>query len=167
MQAFAALLDRLYFTNSNNAKAAMLADYLRRTPDPDRGYAVGAIAGTLSLALFKRALVRDLVAERADRCCWRSPTTMWARCPRRWRISGREIRRAILNRLPPLHEVIHEFQTRGKPAIREYLALLLDNMTPPERWALLKLGMQTLRIGMSARSVKHVLADFGAWASAT
>ncbi len=34
-------------------------------------------------------------------------------------------------------------------------------MTPPERWALLKLGMQTLRIGMSARSVKHMLAGFG------
>ena len=34
-------------------------------------------------------------------------------------------------------------------------------MTPPERWALLKLGMRTLRIGMSARSVKHVLAEFG------
>ncbi len=66
MQAFAALLDRLYFTHSNNAKAAILADYLRRTPDPDRGFAVGVIAGTLSFELFKRALVRDLVADRVD-----------------------------------------------------------------------------------------------------
>ena len=162
MQAFAALLDRLYYTNATSAKAAILADYLRRTPDPDRGFAVGAIAGTLSFELFKRALVRDLVAERVDPVLLamsydyvgemsETVAHIWPRSPRG----------AILNRMPPLHEVVHEFQTRDKPAIREYLALLLGNMTPPERWALLKLGMRTLRIGMSARSVKHVLAGFG------
>ena len=162
MQAFAALLDRLYYTHSNNAKAAILADYLRRTPDPDRGFAVGAIAGTLSFEPFKRALVRDLVAERVDPALLAlsydyvgdMPETVahvWPRNPRA----------AILNRIPPLHEVIHEFQTRDKPAIREYLALLLDNMTSPERWALLKLCLRGLRTGMSARAVKHVLAGFG------
>ena len=162
MQAFAALLDRLYYTHSNLDKAAVLTDYLRRTPDPDRGFAVGVIAGTLTFELFKRALVRDLVAERVDPVLFElsydyvgemSETVahIWLRTPHT----------TILNRLPPLHEVIHEFQTRDKPKIREYLAMLLDNMTAPERWALLKLGASTLRIGMSARSVKHVLADFG------
>ena len=162
MQAFAALLDRLYYTHSNNDKAAVLTNYLRRTPDPDRGFAVGIIAGTLTFELFKRALVRDLVAERVDPVLLalsydyvgemsETIAHIWPRDPHG----------LILNRLPPLHEVIHEFQTRDKPQIREYLALLLDNMTPPERWALLKLGTSTLRIGMSARSVKHVLADFG------
>src|SRR5271165_6762381 len=160
MQAFAALLDRLYYTHSNNDKAAVLTNYLRRTPDPDRGFAVGVIAGTLTFELFKRALVRDLVAERVDPVLLElsydyvgemSETVahIWPRNPRG----------AILNRLPPLHEVIHEFQVRDKPGIRAYLALLLDNMTAPERWALLKLGTSTLRIGMSARSVKHVLAE--------
>ncbi len=162
MQAFAALLDRLYYTHSNNAKAAILTDYLRRTPDPDRGFAVGVIAGTLSFELFKRALVRDLVAERADPVLLALSYDYVGEMPETVaHIWPRNPRGQILNRLPPLHEVIHEFQTRGKPAIREYLALLLDNMTAPERWALLKLGMQTLRIGMSARSVKHVLAEFG------
>jgi DNA ligase-1 len=162
MQAFAALLDRLYYTQSNNAKAAILSRYLRRTPDPDRGFALAAIAGTLSFEPFKRALVRDLVAERVDPellalsydYVGDMPETVahvWPRNPRA----------AILNRIPPLHEVIHEFQTRDKPAIREYLALLLDNMTSPERWALLKLGLRGLRTGMSARAVKHVLAGFG------
>jgi len=32
-------------------------------------------------------------------------------------------------------------------------------MTPPQRWALLKLGTRGLRIGMSARSVKRVLSN--------
>jgi DNA ligase-1 len=162
MQAFAALLDRLYYTHSNFGKAAILADYLQRTPDPDRGFAVGVIAGTLNLELFKRALVRDLAAERVDPVLLalsydyvgemsETIAHIWPRDPRA----------AFSNRLPPLHEVIHEFQTRDKPGARDYLALLLDNMTAAERWALLKLGLRTLRIGMSARSVKHVLADFG------
>ncbi len=162
MQDFASLLDRLYYTHSNNAKAAILADYLRRTPDPDRGFAVGVIAGTLSFELFKRALVRDLAEERVDpvllALSYDYVGEMSETVAHIW---PRKTHAAILNRLPPLHEVIHEFQTRDKPAIRGYLALLLDNMTAPERWALLKLGMHSLRIGMSVRSVKHVLADYG------
>jgi DNA ligase-1 len=162
MKPFAALLDRLYYTHSNLDKAAVLTAYLRNTPDPDRGWAVASIAGTLSFELFKRALVRDLVAGRVDPVLFdlsydyvgemsETVAHLWPRSPRA----------LILNRLPSLHEVISEFQTRDKPGIREYLALLLDNMTPPERWALLKLGTQTLRIGMSARFVKHVLANYG------
>ncbi len=162
MRAFSALLDRLYYTHSNLSKAAILADYLRRTPDPDRGFAVDAIAGTLNRDLFKRALVRDLAAERVDPVLLalsygyvgemsETIAHVWPRDPRA----------LLLNRLPPLHEVIHEFQTRDKPGVREYLALLLDNMTAAERWALLKLGLRTLRIGMPAHSVKHVLAEFG------
>ena len=161
MRAFAALLDRLYYTHSSNGKAALLANYLRRTPDPDRGFAVGAIAGTLTFELFKRVLVRDLVAERVDPVLFalsldyvgemsETVAHIWQRTPRG----------AVLDCLPPLHEAIHEFQTRDKPGIRDYLALMLDNMTAPERWALLKLGTRTLRIGMSTRSVKQVLAAF-------
>src|SRR5688572_11485366 len=66
MRAFAELLDRLYFTHGNLAKAALLHDYFMRTPDPDRGWAVASIAGELRFDLFKRALVRDLMAERVD-----------------------------------------------------------------------------------------------------
>jgi DNA ligase-1 len=166
MQAYAALLDRLYYTHANLDKAAVLKDYLRRTPDPDRGWAVASIAGTLTFELFKRALVRDLVAERVDPILFEmsydyvgemSETVahIWPRKPGA----------LILNRLPPLNEVIQHFQhleaARDKAGTRAYLATLLDNMTPPERWALLKLGTSTLRIGMSARFVKHVLAEYG------
>jgi DNA ligase 1 len=162
MQAFTRLLDRLYYTHSNLAKATHLTAYLRSAPDPDRGFAIGVIAGTVAFELFKRALVRDLVAERIDPVLLglsydyvgemsETVAHIWPPNPRGTKLDS----------LPPLHEVIREFQTRDKPGIRSYLALLLDNMTPAERWALLKLGTQTLRIGMSARSVKHVLADFG------
>ena len=35
MERFAALLDALVFTRGRNGKLALIADYLRQTPDPD------------------------------------------------------------------------------------------------------------------------------------
>ncbi|MEM7670896.1 MAG: hypothetical protein AAF317_17520 [Pseudomonadota bacterium] len=157
--AFADLLDDLYFTNSNRAKATILSDYLRRTPDPDRGWALAAIGGTLSFDLFKRNLVKTLMEERFDPYLFQlsrhyvgemSETIALA-----WPQSKDPVR---LNRLPDLNEVIAEFKQRDKAGIRDYLITLLDNMSPPQRWALLKLGTRGLRIGMSARMVKTTLA---------
>ncbi len=148
MRAFAELLDRLYFSHGNLAKAAILHDYLRRTPDPDRGWAVAAIAGELRFDLFKRTLVRDLVAERTDPVLFamsydyvgemsETVAHLWPSIPHDHRPAG----------LPPLHEVIEAFRGGTKPEIRELLAGLLDISTPAQRWALLKLGTQTLRVG--------------------
>ena len=47
MKRFAALLDALVLTPSRNAKLAMLAQYLRETPDPDRGWALAALTDGL------------------------------------------------------------------------------------------------------------------------
>src|SRR3546814_11775522 len=47
MHAFAALLDSLVYTRSRNAKLRLIGDYLRSTPDPDRGWAMAALTGDL------------------------------------------------------------------------------------------------------------------------
>lgn len=160
MERFAQLLDDLYFTNSTLAKEKILAEYLTTTPDPHRGWALAAIGGTLNFDLFKRNLIATLVTERMDPDLFAmsydyigelSETVALA-----WPVSKDATR---LNRLPLLAEVIAEFSSRGKIGIRDYLATLLDNTTPPQRWALLKLGTRGLRIGMSARSVKRTLAN--------
>ncbi len=160
MERFSRLLDDLYFTNSTKAKEAILASYLRDTPDPDRGWALAAIAGTLSFDLFKRNLTKTMMAERMDPFLFDmsrdyvgelSETVALA-----WR-SSPEAKK--LNRLPSLTEVITEFRSRDKASIKDYLIDLLDNMSPSQRWALLKLGTRGLRIGMSARSVKRTLAN--------
>lgn len=160
MERFANLLDDLYFTNSSRAKEAILADYLRSAPDPDRGWALAAIGGTLTFDLFKRNLTRTLITERMDPELFAlsydyvgelSETVALA-----WPVSDNPKR---VNRLPSLSEIISEFNSRGKLGIREYLIELLDAMTPPQRWSLLKLGTRGLRIGMSARSVKRTLAN--------
>jgi len=160
MHAFSRLLDELYFTNSTLAKEKILANYLQTAPDPDRGWALAAIGGTLSFDLFKRNVSKSLILERMDEELFKlsydyvgelSETIALA-----WPVSQEAV---ILNRLPSLHEIISEFQSRGREGIRAYLVQLLDNMTPPQRWALLKLGTRGLRIGMSARSVKRTLAN--------
>lgn len=159
MEAFARVLDDLYFTNSTLAKEEILANYFRQTQDPDRGWALAAIAGTLSFDLFKRNLSKTLITERMDpelfALSYDYVGELSETIALSWPISEDAIR---LNRLPSLTEVITEFQSRSKMGIREYLIMLLDNMTPPQRWALLKLGTRGLRIGMSARSVKRTLA---------
>ena len=66
MQAFAALLDRLVLTPGRNGKLRLLVDYFRATPDPDRGYALAAITGDLSIASVKPAMLRALAVERMD-----------------------------------------------------------------------------------------------------
>ena len=156
---FSRLLDELYFTNSNLAKETILANYLREESDPDRGWAVAAIGGTLTFELFKRNLVKTLMSERMDPYLFdlsrdyvgeMSETVALA-----WPTSPEP---KLLNRIPDLSEIIDTFQTSTKAEIREHLVTLLDNLTPPQRWALLKLGTQGLRIGMSARTVKKTLA---------
>lgn len=66
MRAFATLLDRLVLTPSRNGKLKLLADYFASVPDPDRGYALGVLAGTLDLKTVKPALLKELVLERMD-----------------------------------------------------------------------------------------------------
>ena len=44
MECFAALVDALVYTRSRNGKLALVAQYLRKTADPDRCVLVGAYA---------------------------------------------------------------------------------------------------------------------------
>ena len=43
MRAFAQLLDDLVYTRSRNTKLKLIGDYLKATPDPDRGIALAAL----------------------------------------------------------------------------------------------------------------------------
>ncbi len=89
MRAFAELLDRLVLTPQRNAKIKLMADYFRDAPDPDRGYALAAIAGTLALETSSRACSGSWCWSAWTRCCSAIPTTMSAISPRRYRWSGK------------------------------------------------------------------------------
>src|SRR5690606_29753072 len=66
MNRFAALLESLIFTPGRNAKLARLADYFATTPDPDRGWALAALTGKLSIPGLKSAAIRQLAESRSD-----------------------------------------------------------------------------------------------------
>jgi DNA ligase-1 len=66
MRDFSKLLDGLVYTRSRNAKLKLIADYLVRTPDPDRGWAMAALTGALDLPAVKAAAIHGLAVERID-----------------------------------------------------------------------------------------------------
>src|ERR1700760_2873383 len=66
MRGFLQLLDGLVYTRSRNGKLKLIADYLRATPDPDRGWAMAALTGGLDLKAGEPAAIRGIVDERVD-----------------------------------------------------------------------------------------------------
>jgi DNA ligase-1 len=160
MRRFARLLDRLFYTYGNLAKARLLLDYLRETPDPDRGYAVAIIAGTLDIPEFKRSMVRDLIASRVD------PVLVDLSYDYVGELSETVAHlwpgTAPAEDLPALSAVVTALRSLPKAEMAGFAAARLDEMTSTERWAFLKLGSRGgLRVGVSARFLKQVLAQFG------
>jgi DNA ligase-1 len=66
MNRFAALLDRLAYEPARNNKLRLITEYLRTTPDPERGWALAALTGALSFRHAKPGVIRALIAERTD-----------------------------------------------------------------------------------------------------
>jgi DNA ligase-1 len=66
MKRFAELMDRLTYEHSRNNKLRLMTDYFRTTPDPERGYALAALTGSLSFQHAKPGTIRALIAERTD-----------------------------------------------------------------------------------------------------
>ena len=70
MRAFSQLLDDLVYTRSRNTKLKLIGDYLKETPDPDRGYGLAALTGTLDIPA-RQAGARSAAWSRSGstRCC--------------------------------------------------------------------------------------------------
>ena len=161
MESFSDLLERLYFTNSTNTKTAILHQYLKQTPDPDRGWAIAAIAATLSFDMFKRALIKQLILERVDETLFALSYDYVGEMSETVAHLWPANRSSNHQELPSLSQVVDYFKQAQKDEVREYLINLLDRMSPAQRWALVKLGTRGLRIGVSARLIKKILAEYG------
>src|SRR6476620_5730286 len=66
MNRFAELLDRLAYEPGRNNKLRLITKYFREVEDPDRGYALAALTGSLSFKYAKAGLIRELIASRTD-----------------------------------------------------------------------------------------------------
>src|SRR6516225_2434691 len=163
MNRFAALLDRLAYEPSRNAKLALITEHFRAEPDPERGYALAAMTGALSFKLAKPGLIRALIAERTDPVLFalsydyvgdlsETVALMWPA-----RSGGID----KTQEAPALSAVIATLSTLGKAELPARLARWLDQLDETGRWALLKLVTGGLRIGVSARLAKTAAAALG------
>ncbi|MGZ8310277.1 MAG: cisplatin damage response ATP-dependent DNA ligase [Rhodoplanes sp.] len=161
MNKFAELLDRLAYEPGRNNKLRLIADYLRSTPDPERGFALAALTGALSFPHAKAGVIRALITERTDPVLFElsydyvgdlseTVALMWHADPAK-----------RPNAVPSLSEVIETLSTLGKSQLPAQLARWLDALDETGRWALLKLVTGGLRIGVSARLAKTAAASLG------
>ncbi len=160
MRRFAELLDRLVLTASRNAKIKLMADYFRAAPDPDRGYALAAIAGDLSFASVKPGVLRQLGAERMDPVLFaysydyvgdlaETLSLVWPTKP------------AAEGKDPSLASVVDTLMATSRSDAPAVLSDLLDRLDVAARFAVIKLVTGGLRIGVSARLAKQALATIG------
>ncbi|MBI2785177.1 MAG: cisplatin damage response ATP-dependent DNA ligase [Legionella longbeachae] len=159
MKKFAQLLNTLFFTYSNIDKMAVIQHYLTETPDPERGYALAIMANNLEFPTFKRALIKELINDKVDPYLFELSYDYVGDISETIALLWPEVENAI--DLPSLSEVILTFNTLPKNQIKSYLNDLLNQSNVIERWALLKLGIGSLRIGVSARFLKKTLAKYG------
>ena len=176
MNRFAALLDRLAYEPRRNAKLRLLVDYFRHAPDPDRGYALAALTGSLMFKEAKAGLIRGLVEERTDPVLFRmsynyvgdlaeTVALIWpapGRAASRCRNRGRGPRpQQPAPHVPTITEVVETLATAGKSDLPGRVAGWLDALDETGRWALLKLITRELRVGVSARLAKTAVAQLG------
>lgn len=162
MRAFSQLLDDLVYTRSRNSKLALIGDYLKRTPDPDRGLALAALTGTLDIPHIKPAAIRALAEERIDPVLLRmsrdyvgdmaeTVSLLW---PAPEGESG-EIDDGTIR----LSDAVDRLKNASRSDAPAVLARMLDHLDASGRFAILKLATGALRVGISARLAKQGLAD--------
>src|SRR6476469_6386580 len=162
MRAFSHLLDALVYTRSRNAKLKLIGDYLRRTPDPDRGYALAALTGSLDIPADKSSIIRNLAETRVDpfllslsrnyvgdtaetvSLLWPTPD-----------LERPEMDDGTIG----LAEAVTRLQGISRSDAPAELARMLDHLDASGRYALLKLATGELRVGVSARLAKQAFAD--------
>jgi DNA ligase-1 len=162
MRAFSQLLDDLVYTRSRNTKLKLIGDYLRETPDPDRGYGLAALTGTLDIPHVKPAAIRGLVEERIDPVLFymsrdyvgdtaETVALLWPTSA-----SGvPEVDDATVR----ISEAIERLRGASKMDAPRVLGSMLDHLDASGRFALLKLALGALRVGISARLAKQAFAD--------
>jgi DNA ligase-1 len=162
MRDFSQLLDALVYTRSRTAKLKLIGDYLKRTPDPDRGYALAALTGELDLPAVKPAAIRAIAEERVD------PVLLYMS---RDYVGDMAETVSLLwpkqNEQPAdlddgtlrLSNVVERLASLGRAEAPGALAAMLDHLDASGRFALLKLATGALRIGISARLAKVALAE--------
>lgn len=160
MILLAELMDRLPHARAEKTKVALIADYLSRAPDPDRGIALSLLIGEAAPMKVKSAIISALGASRIDPMLYemsrdfvdeRAETTalIWPS-----RSSNREA--------PRVSEIHRELAVTPAADVPVLIETWLDCLDGTGRRALLKMLSGRLRLGVTARLARESLAAFGA-----
>ena len=162
MEEFAALIDALVYTRSRNEKLRLIAEYLRATPDPDRGWALAALSDGLDFPAVKSSTIRNIMKERIDPVLWtlsrdfvgdtaETASLLWETAS--MGVAG--------NPAPPptVGEAVEALTGMTRKSVLGELPILLDRLDPSGRYALLKMATGAMRIGVSSRLAKVAFAQ--------
>ncbi len=157
MQNFAALIDALIYTRSRNGKLALIADYLRSTPDPDRGWALAALTDGLDFKAVKGGTIRTLAMTRVDPILFQLSRDFAGDTAETISLMWPEP--AVRGNPPTVSEAVTALSAMTRNSVQEELGALLDRLDPNGRFALLKLATGAMRVGVSARLAKTGFAQ--------
>lgn len=136
----------------------LLLDYLRRVPDPDRGFAMAALAARLPIARLSAARLKALAAERVDAQLLAASLGFVGDGPETAALVWPQDLAA--NRPASLAEVVDSLAQAGKAAMPGVLAGWLDRLATPERRVLLRLASGA-RLFADTRAIRRALALLG------
>ncbi len=162
MRALIELLDDVVYTRSRNTKLRLIGDYLKATPDPDRGLALAALTGTLDIPAVKPAVVRALAEERIDPVLLRMSRDyvgdMAETVSLLWPAPKGEPSDLDDGSIT-VAAAVDRLKVASRSDAPRVLAEMLDHLDTSGRFAILKLATGALRVGISARLAKQALAD--------
>ena len=136
----------------------LIADYLRATSDPDRGWALAALTDGLDLPAVKPAQIRAMIDARVDPVLFRmsrdfvgdtaeTVALMWPERPATGVVDL------------SLSAIVGRLATLSRSDAPGVLADYLDRLNANGRFAFLKMATGAMRIGVSARLAKTALAQ--------
>jgi DNA ligase-1 len=158
VEEFAALVDALVYTRSRNEKLRLIAEYLRTTPDPDRGWALAALTDCLSFPAVKGGTIRNLMMERVDPVLWVLSRDFVGDTAETASLLWPEPEGDGMTP-PSVTEAVETLAGMTRVSVMSELPKLLDRLDANGRYALIKLATGAMRIGVSARLAKTAFAQ--------
>ena len=158
MKAFSNLLSDLILTSSRNRKLSLISEYFRATPDPDRGYALGALTGSLNFKNIKASFFKELIKEKQDAYLFDLSYDYVGDLAETVSLLWDQKKEGTMPSLSFLFESLTKAKNEN---LKTNVIDILDMSTADQRWAFIKLFTGGLRIGVSSRLVKQALANYG------
>ena len=160
MTEFAQLLESLLYTTSRNRKISLLANYFRDIPDPDRGYTLAALTGSLNFNHLKASVFKEAILTQVDPKLFELSYDYVGDLAETISLMWEEGKAHERKKRVSLFVWIRKIEKTSKEDLVSVIVKDFNQATCIERWAMIKVATGGLRIGVSARLAKTALAEY-------